>query len=147
MRPLRARSIARVARTNRVLVSAATNPAKDFQALIANLKKRKGETSFASFGTGTASHYAGLILSNQAGIGRVNLYRGRWHWVCDEPAEVQTFYNAVGEHLISDKKKMIEVAWTEWRRQTLETTEGEQDPGSIDGPLYPELQQDDDIAP
>lgn len=62
-------SIARVARTNRVLVSAATNPAKDFQALIANLKKRKGETSFASFGTGTASHYAGLILSDQAELG------------------------------------------------------------------------------
>jgi len=62
-------SIARVARTNRVLVTAAANPAKDFQALIANLKKRKGETSFASFGTGTASHYAGLILSNQADLG------------------------------------------------------------------------------
>ena len=62
-------SIARVARTNRVLVTAATHPAKDFQALIANLKKRKGETSFASFGTGTASHYAGLILSNQAELG------------------------------------------------------------------------------
>lgn len=62
-------SIARVARTNRVLVAPTTNPAKDFQALIANLKKRKGETSFASFGTGTASHYAGLILSQEAELG------------------------------------------------------------------------------
>lgn len=62
-------SIARVARTNRVLVTAATHPARDFQALITNLRKRKGETSFASFGTGTASHYAGLILSSQAELG------------------------------------------------------------------------------
>jgi tripartite-type tricarboxylate transporter receptor subunit TctC len=62
-------SIARVARTNRVLVTAATNPAKDFPALIADLKKRKGETSFASFGTGTSSHYAGLILSSEADLG------------------------------------------------------------------------------
>ena len=44
-------SIARVARTNRVLVTATTQPAKDFKALIADLKKRKGQTSFASFGT------------------------------------------------------------------------------------------------
>ena len=62
-------SIARVARTNRVLVTASTQPAKDFKALIADLKKRKGQTSFASFGTGTASHYAGLILSDQADLG------------------------------------------------------------------------------
>lgn len=62
-------SIARVARANRVLVTAASHPAKDFQALMANLKRRKGETSFASFGTGTASHYAGLILSSQADLG------------------------------------------------------------------------------
>ena len=62
-------SIARVARTNRVLITAATQPAKDFKALIADLKKRKGQTSFASFGTGTASHYAGLILSDEADLG------------------------------------------------------------------------------
>lgn len=62
-------SIARVARTNRVLVTATTHPAKDFKALIADLKKRKGQTSFASFGTGTASHYAGLILSDEADLG------------------------------------------------------------------------------
>jgi len=61
--------IARVAQTSRVLVSAATNPAKDFQGLVAQLKTRKGQTSFASFGTGTSSHYAGLILSEQAGLG------------------------------------------------------------------------------
>jgi tripartite-type tricarboxylate transporter receptor subunit TctC len=61
--------IARVAQTSRVLVTAATNPAKDFQGLVAQLKTRKGQTSFASFGTGTSSHYAGLIFSDQAGLG------------------------------------------------------------------------------
>ena len=54
------------ARTSRVLVTAATYPAKDFQGLIAHLKTRKGNTSFASYSPGTVSHYAGLILSDQA---------------------------------------------------------------------------------
>jgi tripartite-type tricarboxylate transporter receptor subunit TctC len=62
-------TIARVAQTSRVLVTAATYPAKDFQGLVAQLKTRKGQTSFASFGTGTSSHYAGLIFSDQAGLG------------------------------------------------------------------------------
>jgi tripartite-type tricarboxylate transporter receptor subunit TctC len=70
-------SIAQVARTNRVLVIAATQPAKDFQSFIAELKKRKGATSFASFGTGTASQYAGLILSSQAELGAQHIgYNG-----------------------------------------------------------------------
>lgn len=62
-------TIARVAQTSRVLVTAATYPARDFQSLVAHLKTRKGQTSFASFGTGTSSHYAGLIFSDQAGLG------------------------------------------------------------------------------
>jgi len=62
-------TIARVAQTSRVLVTAASYPAKDFQSLVAHLKTRKGQTSFASFGTGTSSHYAGLIFSDQAGLG------------------------------------------------------------------------------
>ena len=62
-------SIARVAQTSRVLVTAASYPAKDFQSLLNHLKTRKGESSFASFGTGTSSHYAGLIFSNQAELG------------------------------------------------------------------------------
>jgi tripartite-type tricarboxylate transporter receptor subunit TctC len=62
-------TVANVARTSRVLVSAASYPAKDFQGLIAHLKARKGTTSFAAFGTGTSSQYAGLILSEQADLG------------------------------------------------------------------------------
>ena len=57
-----------VARSGVVLVSAAGYPAKDFQGLMAQLKARKGSASFASYSAGTVSHYAGLILSEQAGL-------------------------------------------------------------------------------
>jgi len=62
-------SIARVALTGYVLVSAATSPAKDFPSLVAHLKTRKDKSSFASYGTGTVSQYSGLIFSSQAGLG------------------------------------------------------------------------------
>jgi len=62
-------TIARVASTSYVLVSSAKNPAKDFQALVAQLKARKGKSSFASYGTGTVSQYSGLMLSSQADLG------------------------------------------------------------------------------
>lgn len=69
--------LARVARTHRVLVASSTQPARDFRALLAELKKRKGEVNFASFGTGTASHYAGLILDQQAELGAQHIgYNG-----------------------------------------------------------------------
>ncbi len=58
--------VAAVARSGVVLVSAASYPAKDFQGLVAQLKTRKGAASFASYSPGTVSHYAGLILSDQA---------------------------------------------------------------------------------
>lgn len=60
--------VASVARSGIVLVTAANHPARDFQGLIAQLKARKGSTSFASYSAGTVSHYAGLILSEQAGL-------------------------------------------------------------------------------
>jgi tripartite-type tricarboxylate transporter receptor subunit TctC len=62
-------TIARVASSSYVLVTAATYPAKDFQGLVAHLKTRKGKSSFASYGTGTVSQYSGLIFSDQAGLG------------------------------------------------------------------------------
>lgn len=61
-------TIARIAQTNRVLVSSATYSAKDLPSLITHLKTRRGKSSFASFGTGTSSQYAGLIFSNQADL-------------------------------------------------------------------------------
>ena len=66
-------SIARVAKTSFVLVSAATYPAKDFQGLVAHLKTRKGKSSFANYGNGTTSHYSGLIFSDQADLGMQNV--------------------------------------------------------------------------
>ena len=55
-----------MARSGVVLVTAATYPAKDFRGLVDHLKTRKGSASFASYSAGTVSHYAGLILSEQA---------------------------------------------------------------------------------
>ena len=60
--------IASVAKSGAVLVTAATYPAKDFPSLIARLKTRKGKSSFASYSPGTVSQYAGLILSDRAGL-------------------------------------------------------------------------------
>jgi tripartite-type tricarboxylate transporter receptor subunit TctC len=66
-------SIARVARTSYVLVSGANTPAKDFPALLAHLKTRKGKSSFANYGNGTTSHYSGLIFSDRAELGMQNV--------------------------------------------------------------------------
>lgn len=60
--------VASVARSGVVLVTAADFPAKDFKGLVAQLQARKGKASFASYSPGTVSHYAGLILSDQAGL-------------------------------------------------------------------------------
>jgi len=60
--------IASVARSGVVLVTSASYPAKDFQSLIAQLKTRKGKSSFASYSPGTVSQYAGLILGDRAGL-------------------------------------------------------------------------------
>jgi tripartite-type tricarboxylate transporter receptor subunit TctC len=60
--------IASLARSGIVLVTAASYPAKDFDGLVAQLKTRKGKSSFASYSPGTTSQYAGLILSDRAGL-------------------------------------------------------------------------------
>ena len=57
-----------MARSGVVLVTAASYPAKDFQGLIAQLKTRKGKSSFASYSPGTVSQYAGLILNDRVGL-------------------------------------------------------------------------------
>lgn len=62
-------SVARVAYTSYVLVTASSSPAKDFQGLVAHLKAHKGKTSFASYGTGTVSQYSGLIFSERENLG------------------------------------------------------------------------------
>tara|TARA_R110001599_G_scaffold17052_1_gene68471 strand:- start:507 stop:1475 length:969 start_codon:yes stop_codon:yes gene_type:complete len=61
-------SIARVASTSYVLVTAANYPTKDFQGLVTHLKTRKGKANFASYGRGTVSQYSGFILSDKADL-------------------------------------------------------------------------------
>lgn len=60
--------VAAVARSVMVLVAAPQLPAKDLKALIAHVKANPGKISFASYSTGTASHYAGMILNQKAGL-------------------------------------------------------------------------------
>ena len=62
------RPIATVARASMVLVGAPNLPAKDFSELTAYLKANPGKLSFASYSTGTSSHYAGMILNQKFGL-------------------------------------------------------------------------------
>jgi tripartite-type tricarboxylate transporter receptor subunit TctC len=59
--------IATVARAGMVLVGHANLPADDLKSLIAHLKTSTGKLSFASYSTGTVSHYAGVIFSQKIG--------------------------------------------------------------------------------
>ena len=60
--------VAAVARTSLVLVGSTKLPAKDLPGLIRYVKAHPGELSFASYSTGTAAHYAGLIMNQKAGM-------------------------------------------------------------------------------
>jgi len=60
--------IATFARSGLLLVSAPIPEVNDFNGLVARLKARQGKGSFASYSTGTASHYAGLILNQKLGM-------------------------------------------------------------------------------
>ncbi len=60
--------VAVVARASLVLVGAPQLPAKDLKGLIAHIKANPGKMSFASYSAGTASHYAGMILNQKAGL-------------------------------------------------------------------------------
>ena len=57
-----------IARSYMVLVGAPTLEAKDTRSLLAWVKANPGKTSFASYSAGTASHYAGVILNQKAGL-------------------------------------------------------------------------------
>lgn len=60
--------VAVVARTPLVLVGSPSLKANDLKALVAHVKANPGKTSFASYSTGTVSHYAGMILNQKAGL-------------------------------------------------------------------------------
>jgi len=56
-------------RQNLVLVTAASMPAVDTKGLVDYLKTAKeGKGSFATYSAGTASHYAGVMFANKAGL-------------------------------------------------------------------------------
>ncbi|SOY77952.1 ABC transporter substrate-binding protein [Cupriavidus taiwanensis] len=60
--------VAAVARSTLLLVASANLPAKDLQGLISYVKPHPGNLSFASYGLGTASQYAGMIMNQKAGM-------------------------------------------------------------------------------
>ncbi len=62
------RPVATVARASVVLVGAPSVPAQDVKGLIAWGKSNPGKVSFASYSAGTASHYAGMIFNQKAGL-------------------------------------------------------------------------------
>jgi tripartite-type tricarboxylate transporter receptor subunit TctC len=59
--------VAFVARGTIVLVGAPGLP-KDLKGLVGHLKSQPGKLSFASYSTGTSSHYAGVIFNQKAGL-------------------------------------------------------------------------------
>jgi len=62
------RPLAAVGRSRMVLVGAPNLPAKDLKTLITYAKANPGKLSFASYSAGTASHYAGAIMNQEAGM-------------------------------------------------------------------------------
>src|SRR6185295_16213585 len=60
--------IATIARAGLVLVGNPDLPAQDLKTLIAYVKANPGKIAFASYSTGTVSHYAGMILNQKAGL-------------------------------------------------------------------------------
>jgi tripartite-type tricarboxylate transporter receptor subunit TctC len=70
-------AIAEVARSNVILIANIDVPAKSLQEMIAYARANPGKLSFASYSAGTASHYAGMILNQKAGLDLVHVpYRG-----------------------------------------------------------------------
>ncbi len=62
------RPLAAVARSRMVLIGAPTLPARDLPSLVSYVKANPGKLSFASYSSGTASHYAGMIMNQKAGL-------------------------------------------------------------------------------
>lgn len=62
------RPVAAFARSGFVLVGSTALPPKNFKGLITYLKARPQQDSFASYAVGSASHYAGVMLSNATGL-------------------------------------------------------------------------------
>lgn len=57
-----------IAQGHLVLVAAQNLPAKSFNQFLTYARGNPGKLSFASYSAGTASHYAGMILNQKAGL-------------------------------------------------------------------------------
>lgn len=62
------KQVAELASSSLVMVATATLPPNTLQEFITYAKARPGELSFASYSSGTRSHFAGLVLNQKAGI-------------------------------------------------------------------------------
>ena len=62
------KTVGLIAQSNMVLVASPTLPASDFKNFLTYARSQPGKLSFASYAAGTASHYAGMILNQKAGL-------------------------------------------------------------------------------
>jgi tripartite-type tricarboxylate transporter receptor subunit TctC len=69
--------IAEVARANMIMVANTSVPANTLAEVIGHARSNPGKLAFASYSAGTASHYAGLILNQKAGLDLLHVpYKG-----------------------------------------------------------------------
>ena len=57
-----------IAQGTLVLVASPNLPVSDFKSFLTYARSQPGKLSFASYSAGTASHYAGMILNQKAGL-------------------------------------------------------------------------------
>lgn len=90
--------LAVVASVPMLLVANPNLPAKNIAELIALAKKKPDELSYASFGNGSASHLAGELFTNQAGIKMTHVpYKGGAPAITDTlSGQVQMSFSAFG---------------------------------------------------
>ena len=98
-----------------VLMISSTVPANNVRELIAYVKARPGQVSYASFGSGTSSHIYGEIFIKKAGIDAVHVpYKGGSDAAKDLiGGRVQFFFDSASSAIItagSGKAKIIAVA-------------------------------------
>lgn len=100
--------------------------------IAASIKRNRRSHRISLMTSADSEEYV-TMFHERAGLGRVEVYSGRWQWICDDPDEVRAFHLAVGEHMTNNKRRMIEIAWETWRARMLDATNAEIDPGPIDG--------------
>ncbi len=97
-----------------VLVVPASSPAKTLQEYVALAKAKPGSLDFASTGVGSASHLAGELLNQRAGINVVHVpYKGGGPAMADLlGGNVGAYYSThstAGPHILSGKLRPLAV--------------------------------------